>query len=804
MALTQSVTWFDSLTPFFNILTDKAVVYVKDNFVNGFEAPINTLENPDTIIDTNMHKLMTAKFYENKYNFDDNDIHCDFTDFVIGMAMFHRMLDTPSVNPTKEQLRNALNRVVMDRAVAEGLLGLYDKYQEQKAIVDAGGAPDTPLQSIALEVFNGMVGLFQRSGIDCDDGAMGPMTEKMQDAFLGNFSQLFLSEKREFVTNAFMVVKNLILRFSTLGQYDNRENFTSQEYGYNFCRYVLSVWDKLPSEIRDFYRTNLSVFNIIYPNNAPEHTRTSMLDSDLLNETRPKCDEHARYRINMKKTNSSKGRASPYGTDVVTVMESTLPYVPTSTKKVWYHNPVSGKLLHISADANILHTIYNWVYTHHPETPEGFVGSFENMKPYIHGGWNLKTQELIDATLKTGRMSNSYTAPASTLRELFQINTGSKWIYDFTLRDYVNVAKDGTKMKYSEYAAKNQSASSRLGFNKNSSHSEELARCILRSSHKDIEGCMKKIGNGSISAFDVDSKNITFDPYTAEKLATALGVSVNVDVRNIDPETGRQRKVITPITFSKWYQDIMSNKVPNHWTIEFHNFVKKSQAFRNYVSALISFLNENPAILNKNNSSDSVYSMYAEKDDQLSKLDMRYFHNPYVMTGGGIQRGGMAVMNANKRYADANIARANRVFDFTKKGFSGGSYQDEDIATRIEAYLANLARNRVMFNGNDKVIIDDFIKKLREDEEIAKKLFDLLERLTQLTRFVSSVEFPKKDTIEIVDLMTLARESRELKELTDSMRTVHDKFVSTQVQICNNGNNLVESVTGLLQKVVRK
>jgi hypothetical protein len=65
-------------------------------FANNGASSVNEYKS-EKIMDTPLYDLMVAKFYDNRLpNESFNDIHFEFTDFIINTALFHREIDMPS------------------------------------------------------------------------------------------------------------------------------------------------------------------------------------------------------------------------------------------------------------------------------------------------------------------------------------------------------------------------------------------------------------------------------------------------------------------------------------------------------------------------------------------------------------------------------------------------------------------------------------------------------------------------------------------------------------------------------------
>ena len=93
MAATTN-TMYDDLAPFFGSEAKRARLFVALNYRGTqFRVPLNTAENPDTLMNEPIWQLMLAKNYTSTENSGDKVISKDFITFVQNVASFHHKLD---------------------------------------------------------------------------------------------------------------------------------------------------------------------------------------------------------------------------------------------------------------------------------------------------------------------------------------------------------------------------------------------------------------------------------------------------------------------------------------------------------------------------------------------------------------------------------------------------------------------------------------------------------------------------------------------------------------------------------------
>jgi hypothetical protein len=96
----MTTNFYDDISPFFSN-DGRGAQFVHFNYKgNEYESSINTSKNTDSIIGEPLFQLMVANNYVSKTPDQNiNDIHQDFVDFIVKIALSHRNLDKPS---TKE------------------------------------------------------------------------------------------------------------------------------------------------------------------------------------------------------------------------------------------------------------------------------------------------------------------------------------------------------------------------------------------------------------------------------------------------------------------------------------------------------------------------------------------------------------------------------------------------------------------------------------------------------------------------------------------------------------------------------
>ena len=95
----MTTNFYTQVMPFFGY-DGRGSQFINLNYKGtDYERPINNSSYPDTIKGEALYQLMICKNYKSKNSTQsDNDIHQDFVDFIIRLAISHRSFDTPSIS----------------------------------------------------------------------------------------------------------------------------------------------------------------------------------------------------------------------------------------------------------------------------------------------------------------------------------------------------------------------------------------------------------------------------------------------------------------------------------------------------------------------------------------------------------------------------------------------------------------------------------------------------------------------------------------------------------------------------------
>lgn len=144
MAVPDRSSWLDYITAFFDD-DGRAKAFVTANYINGFDKTVNTEENSELLYSTGLwHIMRCGNFNTRKGECVEDDIHPDFTSFIIRTALFHRALEGKVAKPTYD---NAGKEILKIKDA------IFNAWEHMKS---------DPLKSKAIQFYNTHVKLLEK------------------------------------------------------------------------------------------------------------------------------------------------------------------------------------------------------------------------------------------------------------------------------------------------------------------------------------------------------------------------------------------------------------------------------------------------------------------------------------------------------------------------------------------------------------------------------------------------------------------------------------------------------------------
>lgn len=403
---------------------------------------------------------------------------------------------------------------------------------------------------------------------------------------------------------------------------------------------VYKAWPNMPSDIKEFYGQNVSIFarasSGLY-NHANDQYRKQYLQMDWIRLTPNELDDlFARsvplgpnelddLRVNLMKSPASGYSEILFGTN--------LPDVPAGAN-VWYTH-INGTFdLVPTPPTEFLRTLYSATYTsgvisgsniragnytltniesnidHRPKQPFNLnIGKFTSAAI-------KREDEVMDSQFRMTQPSGPINADLSVypLLTAYDMAYGKIWTFDVQKGQYYRMDETGRKVYYDDNAKGDTNTCYATYLSKgNDANCMRVIQCIADGNSKSLNRCLDVIGDGdlwSVAADDVQKVG----PDMVKLVLRKFGV------KGYEETDSNGIKYKVPMTYEEWKSTIVPSFPPDVQTTILNN-----ARLNTYLRGLIGVCRSNPNILNKGN--PSIISRDTTPD-YIRNLNMRKYKIP--------------------------------------------------------------------------------------------------------------------------------------------------------------------------------
>ena len=631
----MNTNFYTQLMPFFGF-DGRGSQFINLNYKGtNYESPINNIKYPDTIRGEPLFQLMIAKNYDNKIDDQSpNDIHQEFVNFIINLALSHRNIDKPTtvnVNliSNKSKFQNELESNKNQQIILSKIIGFLN------IIVPSFGTTGKQIinSDDAKKILKDLIELNGRTTIDLfkDVGQLlikNTLVFSKQPDIIANDAQFYIDNIIPAINNTIaLTIKAIYLDKSNISVSDLNDEATLNKYK-NILKdifiteinnsldnlqnkplstlfnspvtadkvtsvfdNVFKMWGSLENDVRKFY-----ISHILLMFKGPSNNWLVLNNFD-------KFGSSDNYRINFKKSKLNKSR---------TIFSETLPFIPSVTNNLWFtNNSNTLEKIDLSKVSEldkkiILKTIYDGVYT----TGTNFklmvnnrlerfdVNTTQNIKPRFDINYQKFISGIINEFMKYQEIPIDYREDFDDLivdlttniiynkdqNGLYQIVNGQKLYYDVN-----KLELDLTNNCYGTY------------INDNENSCAVVATCILNNTPQNLVRCLDSLREETL--FDVAKTDINnINPNIMRRIIKTFGFDIRKET------DGMYR----PCSMEEW---MICPKIPS----EVKSLVKTNKKLRIYISEIINIIRKNPIMLDEN---------VAQNRKEYSKMNMKYFVQP--------------------------------------------------------------------------------------------------------------------------------------------------------------------------------
>lgn len=789
----MNTDFYKQLMPFFGY-DGRGSQFVNLNYKGiDFESSVNNAKYPDTIRGEPLFQLMISENYNNiGASQQSNDIHHEFTDFIIRTAIAHRNIDVPTsankniivnkykynqslLNNNDTFYTNVLNKIVGFLSYIVPFFGIkgktvLDTDDAQKIFSDLvelnGGVPQM-FKDVTLEIIKNAYVFGQQPYILANntDFYKNHIIPALSNSIILTIKNLYLENKNKNKNIKVTDLKNktifnraktiLIenLTSETNKALDNLQNpslntlfnppVTADKVKDVFDN-VYKSWGSLENDIRKFY-----ISYLILMNKGPGGNWLILNSFDKFGKNN---DD---YRINFKKSKLNKNR---------TIFSETLPFLPSITEKLWFTDD-NNKVISIdlsklsdSDKKSLLKIIYDGVYNtgkYFDLNINGKLKTFEinpTMAP-PKARFDLNYQKFIANIIKN--YMKFQTVPIDhrdDFDDLYvDLTTNLVFNKDTTgLYQMVN----GSKVYYDDARLQTDLTSNCYGtYLKDQNDCPIVFKCILNNNPENLVRCLDSLREETL--FDVAKSDINnINPKIMRNIIKTFGFSVRRETDGI----------YRPQSFNEW---INSSTIPS----SIKNLVQTNKKLAIYLGEILNIIRKNPIILDEN---------VAEQQKDYSRMNLNVFSQPMILERPTLSQN--VYRDLLTRTNIPNKLEMPFFINLGNVGFqSGGSHdliskeKSERIADRLKRLFNSLFQELVSagkeLKDEDKIRIENAIDTYSKLEIQLNRLYEEIQMYANMHKMMLDT-----NVVEQTDIGEIHDFNSNRQKINDAYNKIQNKI----------------------------
>lgn len=509
----------------------------------------------------------------------------------------------------------------------------------------------------------------------------------------------------------------------------------------NLYNEVFAKWENIGEQAQLFYKANLHVIDTATQQQISEYPP---LFSGL--------------RLNLPKNFQGE----------TTIFADSLPILPKrAVRSLWYTGD-DGTKVEITNDKLKLTTfqdIYNCVYYQllglkcaFPNLPTKLLPLVDNNK------WRFYTSAVVKNIFDAECQGAVAPNEPGTFDVFVDMPTQTRWLRDGETKKLFKSGPDGKPIPCDQVDDKNCFGSLNKIGNKQDCN-DFIANC-LTGDPKNLGPCLERFKTSNM--FEVSRQELeNMHPSVAKKILRTFGVE---KTRQPKYNAYYQKQIVEPMSFEEWERDILGQPAKIPATIR--ESIEKTPGLKNYIRGVISFVRSNPTILNENLTVPAGTLVQNGTVDIpagtfLGDLKKKYYRNPLANTLQGLSYASRYLVADAKAFAvqpsTINLLGPSANGIMTTAGGMGGGSRGSYInmsgggvfpgsATcmgSVEQKLLNLftdlSRNGLIIKPADQEKLQKQIGNLVDAERKINEFIKTLRIIVEMQKFVKAVGPTKTD-----------------------------------------------------------
>lgn len=785
----MNTEFYTQLLPFF-AYDGRGSQFVNLNYKGiDYQSSINNSKYPDTIRGEPLFQLMISENYNTIVaNQQSNDIHYEFTDFIIRTAIAHRNIDVPTsankniivnkykfnqtlLNNNNIFYKNILNKIVgfLSYIVtffdthSKSVLYTDDAQKIFSDLIELNGGVPTIFKEVTLELIKNGYVFGQQPYIIANDITFykNRIIPALSNAIILTIKNLYLENKNIIVTDLenqtiFNRVKNILVENLTTEINKALDNLQSPALNTLFNPHVTAdkvkdvfnnvytVWGSLENDIRKFYISFLMLMN-----KGPGGNWLILNNFDKFGKN------YNDYRINFKKSKLNKNR---------TIFSETLPFLPSVTEKLWFtdsNNKVKSiDLSKLSDDdkKSLLKIVYDGIYNtgkYFDLNVNGKLTTFE-INPVIttpKARFDLKYEKFIGNIIKN--YMKFQTVPIDyrdDFDDLYVDLTTNLVFNKDTIGLYQMV--NGSKVYQDDAKLQTDLTSNCYGtYLKDDNDCPIVFKCILNNNPQNLVRCLDSLREETL--FDVARSDINnINPKIMRNIIKTFGFSVRRETDGI----------YRPQTFNEWMNSTnISGSIKT--------LVQTNKKLGIYLGEILNIIRKNPIILDEN---------VAEQQKDYSNMNLNVFSQPMIL-----ERPTLSQNVYRDLLTRTNIPNKIKIPFFVNLGNvgfqSGGSHdsiskeQSERIADKLKRTFNSLFQELVSagkeLKDEDKMRIENAIDTYSKLEIQINRLYEEIQMYANMHKMMLDT-----NVVEQTDIGEIHDFNNNKQKINDAYKKIQNKI----------------------------
>jgi len=538
--------------------------------------------------------------------------------------------------------------------------------------------------------------------------------------------------------------------------------------------YAPHRWANLKPFVKNVYRETIDVLKYNAANNKWERVD----ESDYHNID---ASNYNNYRFNLRKTNVMGG--------YTTIFENKIPFLSKSlVGDIMYTNQLGNikRIPNADIDAHTLRNLYRLATGETTGSASKLGLTLTNFRS-SSVGLPLDNQKFFVNYFKDSDSISS--SPSSSLSfDDLAVNmvTGEVWQRDSAGTLY---RMENGQPVYSSGIQNNNSncLGARLKANGDDDGCARYIRDVLSGDMRGLKGVMDSLDDKDM--FDVAQDELSkVDPYIAMVILKRFGFRQTVPDNN---------GIVSIEDYDNWEQEVLAKQIDS----DVRKVIEQNTKLLDYLKGVVAYINNNPKILNKNASSNTVSSLPNKSNG------LKWYQD--IFKQGSFQKGFLFNVS-NKMSGIPSTTNISIISNDLSEAIlpAGTSYFSQIggappstsmmLKSLFDETLQNLASNNLNMSQDDKTRVMDGLIKIERLENKFVEYMNLLQKFNTLAEYFKNTGCIPSNSSRNISLKNILTKQHSIDWLAKNTVDLQQSVSDNQTQQQKISNKVLQSFEELL------